>query len=134
MATQPRRYAAIHSTGRLIKHPQGGLDMNDLKALLASLTLIAAVGLFLSSLAAVIIGMRLTVLANRQRMPLLQRLRYGWAGPLSMLALRDHPDEQIRRWARGLRSQPRAWPHSGVCTDRLHRREGAGPAAVGAEP
>lgn len=76
--------------------------MNGLKALLALLTLIAVAGLFLSSLAVMLIGMRLTVLANRQRMPLLQRLRYGWAGPLSMLALRAHPDEQVRRWARWL--------------------------------
>lgn len=77
--------------------------MNSLKALLALLTLMAFVGLVLSSLAAMIIGIRLTVLAKRQRMPLLQRVRYGWAGPLSMLALRDHPDEQTRRWARWLR-------------------------------
>ena len=76
--------------------------MNGYAALLAVLTTVAVVGLVISSLAVTVIGARLAVLASRQRMPFRQRLRYGWAGPLSMVALRAHPDEQIRRWARWL--------------------------------
>ena len=76
--------------------------MNGSAALLAVLMPVAMVGLVVSTLATAVIGARLAVLVRRQRMPLLQRLRYGWAGPLSMVALRAHPDEQIRRWARWL--------------------------------
>ena len=76
--------------------------MNGHAALLAVLTLAAAASLVLSSLVAVVIALRLTVLVNRLRMPPGQRVRYGWAGPLSMVALRGHPDAQVQRWARWL--------------------------------
>jgi hypothetical protein len=71
-------------------------------AVLAGVTLVAMAGLILSFLATFVITVRLNVLTNRLQMPFHQRLRYGWAGPLSMCLLRDHPNEQVRRWARWL--------------------------------
>jgi hypothetical protein len=76
--------------------------MSIYSAVLAVVTLVAMVGCVLSFIATMVIALRLNVLADRLRMPFAQRLRYGWAGPLSMWLMRDHANEQVRRWARWL--------------------------------
>jgi hypothetical protein len=76
--------------------------MKIYSAALAVVSLVAMVGFVLSFIATVMITLRLNVLADRLRMPFVQRLRYMWAGPLSMWLMRDHANEQMRRWARWL--------------------------------